>query len=204
MVEGNDTPMYEAIGLLELRSIAWGLDAADVMIKAAPVSFIDTFMVTPGKFVVLVHGDPSSVESSLQAGRDMAREQILDWLFIPFVDPQVFTAITLQSGRSHVDALGFVETATVATGIRSADAAAKAAEVTLLQLHLARGIGGKSLLTLTGSLPEVQAAVHAAEEILDTPGGMVATRIVANPHPDLAQQLLQAAHLDLDDDTDAS
>jgi microcompartment protein CcmL/EutN len=194
--------MYEAIGLLELRSIAWGLDAADVMIKAAPVSFIDTFMVTPGKFVVLVHGDPSSVESSLRAGRDMAREQVLDSLLIPYVDPQVFTAITLQSGREEVEALGFVEATSVAGGIRSADAAAKAANVTLLQLHLARGIGGKSFLTLTGPLYEVQAAVRAAEETLDAPGALVATRIVANPHPDLAQQVLQSARLDLDDDTD--
>ncbi len=97
--------MYEAIGLLELRSIAWGLDAADVMIKAAPVQFIDTFMVTPGKFVVLVHGDPSSVESSLTAGREMAREQVLDSLLIPFVDPQVFTAIQLSSGVTQLGAL---------------------------------------------------------------------------------------------------
>lgn len=204
MSEGNDTRMYEAIGLLEVRSIAWGLDAADVMVKAAPVSFIDTFMVTPGKFVVLVHGDPSSVESSLQAGRDRAREQVLDSLLLPYVDPQVFTAITLASGHDAVDALGFVETSTVAAGIRSADAAAKAAAVTLLQLHLARGIGGKSLLTLTGPLHEVEASVHAAEEILETPGALVATRIVANPHADLAQQVLQASRLDLDEDGDAS
>jgi len=182
--------MYEAIGLLELRSIAWGFDAADVMIKAAPVQFIDTFMVTPGKFVILVHGDPSSVDLSLTAGRDMAREQVLDSLLIPFVDPQVFTAIQLSSGVTQLGALGFIETTTIAAGIRSADAAAKAAEVALLQLHLGRGIGGKSILTLTGKLHEVQAAIQAAEQSIDSPGTLVASRTVANPHPELAQQIL--------------
>ncbi len=182
--------MYEAIGLLELRSIAWGLNAADVMIKAAPVQFIDTFMVTPGKFVVLVHGDPSSVESSLTAGREMARDQVLDSLLIPLVDPQVFTAIELSSGVTQLGALGFIETTTIASGIQCADAAAKSAEVTLLQLHLGRGIGGKSILTLTGKLHEVQAAIHAAEQRVEAAETMVATRIVANPHPDLARQIL--------------
>jgi len=195
--------MYEAIGLLEVRSIAWGLDAADVMIKAAPVRFIDTFMVTPGKFVILVHGDPSSVESSLQAGRDMARDQVLDSLMIPYVDPQVFSAIVLDSGIQQVEALGFLETSTVAGGILSADAAAKAASVTLLQLHLARGIGGKSILTLTGPLHEVQAALHAGSEILSGTDTLIATRTVANPHPDLAQQVLAASRSEDDTEPEA-
>ena len=185
--------MYESIGLLEVRSIAWGLEAADAMVKAAPVQFIDTFMVTPGKFVVLVHGDPSSVESSLQAGRELARDQVLDSLVLPLVHPQVFTAVTLESQVQQVDALGFLETATIAAGILSADAAAKAADVTLLQLHLARGIGGKTILTLSGALHEVQAALHAAEQILEPEHALVASRIVANPHPDLAQQVVLSA-----------
>jgi microcompartment protein CcmL/EutN len=185
--------MYEAIGLLEVRSIAWGLEAADAMVKAAPVQFIDTFMVTPGKFVVLVHGDPSSVDSSLQAGRELARDQVLDSLMLPLVHPQVFKAITLESQVKQVEALGFLETATIAAGIRSADAAAKAADVLLLQLHLARGIGGKSILTLSGALHEVQAALQAAENVLEGEHALVASRIVANPHPDLAQQVVQSA-----------
>ncbi|MFQ5600369.1 MAG: BMC domain-containing protein, partial [Candidatus Krumholzibacteriia bacterium] len=103
--------MYEAIGLVELESIAWGVDVADVMVKAAPVDFIDTFMVTPGKYVVLVHGDPSSVESSVAAGRDSAAGRVLDWLLIPFVDPQGFGAIRNQSTSESIAALGLIETA---------------------------------------------------------------------------------------------
>jgi microcompartment protein CcmL/EutN len=188
--------MYEAIGLLEVRSIAWGLEAADAMVKAAPVHFIDTFMVTPGKFVVLVHGDPSSVQSSVQAGRDLARDEILDSLILPLVHPQVFTAITLESDVQQVQALGFLETATIAAGILSADAAAKAANVHLLQLHLGRGIGGKSVLTLTGALHEVQAALQAAAAIIESTTTLIASRIVANPHPDLAQQIVLSAQSD--------
>lgn len=185
--------MYEAIGLVELESIAWGVDVADVMVKAAPVDFIDTFMVTPGKYVVLVHGDPSSVESSVAAGRDSAAGRVLDWLLIPFVDPQVFGAIRNQSTCESIAALGLIETASVASGIVAADQAAKAAAVQLLQLHLARGIGGKSILSLTGPLFDVEASVEAGSRDAQSSGKLVATRIIPNPHPELATRLLQAA-----------
>lgn len=184
--------MIEAIGLVELQSIAWGVDVADVMVKVAPVQFVDTFMVTPGKYVVLVHGDPSSVESSVQAGRQAAPEQVLDWLLIPFVHPQVFPAIRNQSNAATIGALGLVETSSVASGVVAADQAAKAASVQLLQLHLARGIGGKSILSLTGALFDVQAAVEAARRGAEAASRLVAVRIIPNPHPDLAARLLQA------------
>lgn len=181
--------MYEAVGLLELDSIATGIEVADVMIKAAPVDFIDAFMVTPGKYIVLVHGDPTSVGASVDAGREVAGAALLDTLVIPFVHHQVFAAIRTPRAATLDTALGFVETGTVATGIVAADDAAKAAEVELLALHLARGIGGKSILTLAGSLPDVQAAVEAGSRAARAAGRLVATRILANPHPDLVRQL---------------
>jgi len=144
--------MVEAIGLLEVQSIACGIDVADAMLKAAPVEFVDTFMASPGKYLVLVHGDPSSVESSVRAGTAAAGDQQLDQLIIPFLDPQVLQAIRLQSNVQEIAAIGVIETSTVASGVLAADAAAKAADVRLLALHLARGIGGKSVLTMTGVL----------------------------------------------------
>ena len=181
--------MYEAVGLLELDSIAAGIEVADIMVKAAPVDFIDAFMVTPGKYVVLVHGDPTSVGASVAAGREIAGAALLDTLVIPGVHPQVFTAIRTPRTAFPETALGFVETGTVATGIVAADDAAKAADVELLALHLARGIGGKSILSLAGLLPDVQAAVEAGSRAARSAGRLVATRILANPHPDLVRQL---------------
>ena len=183
--------MIEAIGLLELQSIAWGMDAADVMVKAAPVEFVDTFMVSPGKYVVLVHGDPAAVQASVTAGREMAAEQLVDWLLIPLVHPQVFPAIQMQAAVARIDALGLVETSSVASGIVAADRAAKTAAVQLVQLHLGRGIGGKSILTLTGALFDVQAAVEAAAQSATESGRLVAARVVPNPHADLAARLLR-------------
>jgi microcompartment protein CcmL/EutN len=185
--------VVEAIGLLEVQSIACGIDVADAMLKAAPVDFIDTFMATPGKLLVLVHGDPSSVESSVRAGITAAGAERLDSLILPFLDPQVLKAIRLQAEVQEVAAIGVIETSTVASGVLAADAAAKAAAVRLLALHLARGIGGKSVLTMTGALHDVQASIDAGSAAAAAASLLVATRIIANPHPDLAARVLASS-----------
>jgi len=181
--------MVEAIGVLELDSIAAGVEVADAMVKMAPVQFWDAFMVTPGKYVVLVSGDPSSVQSSLDAGRAVGSGSVLDSLYIPFLHAQVLPAVRNAPGPVTLDALGLVETTSVASGIQAADDAAKAAEVVLLHLHLARGIGGKSILLLTGALHDVQAAVDASVGRARHTGRLAGMRVIPQPHVDLAARL---------------
>jgi len=181
--------MGEAIGLLELDSIAAGIEVADAMLKMAPVVLVDSYMVTPGKFVVLVTGDPSSVQSSLEAGRTVAGPALVDELHIPFLHPGVLPAIRNRVPLPPDLSLGLVETSSIAAGVRAADAAAKAAAVQLVHLHLGRGIGGKSMLLLCGELHEVQAGVEAGREPAARAGRLVACRIIPQPHPDLAAQL---------------
>src|SRR5262245_17613959 len=159
------------------------------MVKTAPVDVLDVFMVTPGKFVVLVHGDPSSVRSSLEAGRATAGATLVDSLEIPFLDPQVLPALRRQATVDGVESVGLVETTSIAAGVQSADDAAKAAAVRLVHLHLGRGIGGKSILLLSGALPDVQAAVAAAAARAGASGRLAATRVIPQPHADVAARL---------------
>ena len=181
--------MIEAIGVLEIESIAAGVEVADAMAKMAPVEFVDAFMVTPGKYVVVVHGDPSSVESSVERGREVAGGTLVDSLVIPFLHPQVLPALRRTVAVPELGALGLVETSSVTSGVRAADDAAKAAGVQLVHLHLGRGIGGKSILLLCGELPEVQAAVESAATRAGAAGRLLATRVIPQPHADLVTRL---------------
>jgi microcompartment protein CcmL/EutN len=79
-------------------------------------------------------------------------------------------------------ALGIVETTTVASAILGADAAAKAAEVELLEIAPGRGIGGKGFFTLTGDVGSVQAACDAARVLVDLRAAHVRTEVLAGPH----------------------
>jgi microcompartment protein CcmL/EutN len=151
--------VWPALALLEFNSIATGIQAGDAMVKRAPIDVIQSGTVQPGHYLVLVAGDVASVGEAVVAGRDVGQAALLDCVYLPNVHPGVVKGI--GGGRPNVlgEALGVVETETVAAAIRAADAGLKGAEVTLWQLRLADGLGGKGLALFSGALTDVEAAV---------------------------------------------
>ena len=177
-----DGELVEAIGVLELDSIARGYDTADAMMKEAPVALVDSSPVSSGKYVILIAGDPASVESSVRRGILVGGTAVIDQLLLTMVHAQVLPAIRGIREVGKLDALGVVETRSVASAIRAADAAAKAASVELLHVRLAMSIGGKGVVTLTGRHPDTIAAVEAAADAARQSGMLLATAIIARPH----------------------
>ena len=162
-------PIAPAIALLELASIAVGIEAGDAMVKRAPVDVVHAGTVHPGKYLVLVAGAVADVEEALRAGLEVGAPCLLDTVFLPNVHRQVVAALRGLRRAGTGDALGIVETATVAASIEAADAGVKGARVELLELHLADGIGGKGYLLFDGSVSDVEAAVAAAVERISDP-----------------------------------
>ena len=62
-----------ALALLEFNSIAAGIQAADAMVKRAPIDVIKAGTVQPGKYLVLIGGQVADVDESLAAGRGIVR-----------------------------------------------------------------------------------------------------------------------------------
>jgi len=181
--------MAEALALIELSSIARGHRVADAMLKRAPVRLLRADWVSPGKYLVLVDGDVASVDEAFRAGLEAAGDRVVDRLFLPQAHPALAAALGgARDGGAPVDSLAIVETTTVAATLLSADAAAKAAGVILIELQLARGIGGKGFFTLTGPLAEIEAAVDAAIAVVDA-AALHATEIIPAPHLDLVRKL---------------
>ena len=182
-------PLGDALGLLETSSIAAGVRAADEVLKAAPVELLEAVPVSPGKFLVIFCGGVAEVEASLIAGRRFAAEHIVDELFLPRVHPFVAPAIAGRDVVATGPAIGIVETLSVASAIVGADAAAKTAEVRLLELAPGRGIGGKGFFTMTGDVASVEAAAQAARALIDARGYHLRTEILAGPHARLAERV---------------
>ncbi|MBK9052179.1 MAG: BMC domain-containing protein [Chloroflexi bacterium] len=149
-----------ALALLEFDSIALGIQAGDAMVKRAPVSRIQSGTVHPGRYLVLVAGDVASVEEALKAGQALAQQELRDFVFLPQIHPDVVSALGGERPGRPGDAVGIVETSTVAAAIRAADAGVKGADVGLWQLRLADGLGGKGLVLFTGLVADVEAAVE--------------------------------------------
>ncbi len=179
----------EAIGLVELNSIASGIMTCDEMVKVAPVVLIAAMTICPGKYISLVGGEVSAVESSVKRGREVGAEFMVDSLFIPGVHPQVFPAIMGTAKIEEIRALGVIETFSAASCIIAADGAAKAAEIQLTDLRLAQGLAGKSFVMLSGDVSDVNAAMAAGLELIENTGMVVKSVVIPRPHMDLKGRL---------------
>jgi microcompartment protein CcmL/EutN len=151
-----------ALALLEFSSIAVGIEAGDAMVKRAPIAAIHSGTVQPGNYLVMVTGDVGPVEESVQAGQETGGSALVDTVYLPNVHLGVVAGITGGRELREDDALGVVETRTVASAIHAADAGLKGAEVTLWQLRLADGLGGKGIVYFAGLVADVEAAVEIA------------------------------------------
>jgi microcompartment protein CcmL/EutN len=154
-----------AVAAIETSSIAQGFVVADAMVKRAEVDVLEASTLSPGRFWVLIGGEVATVRASHRRGVETAADTLLDELFIPQLHGGVLAALRGLVTRSEEDALGIIETLTAASAIVAADLAVKAASVTLRDLRLANGIGGKGVITLSGTVSDVQAGVEAGRAL---------------------------------------
>lgn len=173
------------LAALELNSIAVGFQVLDGMVKAGPIQIVDAKTICPGKFVILVTGEVAAVDSALSKGKEIGEGCIVDELFIPNLHPQIKPAIIGTIECEIWDAIAMVESFSVTASISAADTAAKTADILINEIRLAAGMGGKSYLKMIGDIYEVEAAVHAAVEVIKKKGLLCKEVIIPNPHPDI-------------------
>jgi microcompartment protein CcmL/EutN len=177
-----------ALALLELDSIAAGIEAGDAMAKRAPIDVLRAGTVHPGKYLVLVAGSVADVEEAVEAGREVGGSSVLDVVLLPNAHPELASAIRGERRAPEREALGIVETMTVAAVIEAADAGLKGAHVRLLEIRLADDLGGKGYLLFDGTLTDVEAAVAIAlERIAASPD--VTHRVIPRLHVEMADNL---------------
>ena len=182
--------MQPALALIEFDSIAAGIEAGDAMAKKAPIDRLVAGTVHNGKYLVLISGEVADVEESLAAGLAVGASAVLDHVYLPGVHPHVVDAIAAGRRPQPVDALGVIETRTVAAAIAAADAGIKGAEVNLLEVRLADGLGGHGLVFFDGLVADVEAAVEIGTETIAGASSLIHAVVIPQLHPDMAANLL--------------
>lgn len=170
------------IGLLELSSVARGVEVVDSLLKEATIRVMFARPVSPGKYLAAFTGSVDDVAAALRRGVEVGRGAVVDQLFLPAVHPQVIAALARPVRVPELDAVGVVETFTAAAALLAADAAGKRAAVDLVEIRLAQGLGGKAFFTLTGPVADVEAAVAAAAEQVEPRGLLLARVVIPRPH----------------------
>lgn len=173
--------MYKAIGMLELSSIGKGMYANDLMTKASEVEVVTAGSVCPGKYISVIAGDVAAVQNAMKVGEQASEGAYVDSVVIPNVHAGIFPAIMGTTMPEHLDALGIIESFSLAFMIRAADVALKAAAIDAIELRLGIGLGGKAYFAFTGNVGAVEASVKAAIEETEGNGLLVDTEVIPKP-----------------------
>lgn len=182
--------MAKAIGMVEYKTVSTGIQVTDLILKTASVDIIEAQTVCPGKYIVLFTGDLSAVNTSIAAAKTKYPEQLIDSFILGNPHESIFSAMYGSSEIKKVEALGILETYSAASIIVAADEAAKTAQVTLIELRIARGMCGKSYMMLTGEIAAVEASIEKARKITGENGSLLNSSVIANPDPKLWKSIL--------------
>ncbi len=179
-----------AIGIVEVSSIARGYQVADAVLKRADVEIVVNRTICPGKYMVLISGDVDAVNASIETGIQVGAHSVVDHFIIPNVHPDVFPAISGVAHLPELKALGVIESFSVASVIEAADAAVKAANIQLINVHLAMAIGGKGFVVLTGEVGAVESAVEAGAAIIEKKGLLVEKVVIPSPRKEIIDEYI--------------
>jgi microcompartment protein CcmL/EutN len=182
----------KSVGVIELSSIGMGYQIQDEMLKAASVELLIARSICSGKYFIVIGGGVSDVEASVQAGLGAADEAIIDHLVLPNVHEGVFPALgqSVVVKPDEAGAMGMIETFSGTSVLAAADAAAKAARVTLFRIHVAMALGGKGLCLMTGSVADVRAAIDAGATEARKRGLLVYEGVIPRPSPELMREYI--------------
>ena len=182
---------HVAVAAIETSSIAQGALVADALVKTAEVELIHATPISPGKFWVLIGGEVAAVRAAFARGLTVAGDTLLDSLLIPQLHDGVIPALSGVATHHDHDALGIIETLTAAAAIVAADCAAKTARVTLRDLRLANGLGGKGVLYLTGDVSNVTAAVDAGRAEAQKRGLLARSVVIPRLHAQMKTRMFR-------------
>src|SRR6201987_4471153 len=73
MAREGESPMGEALGMIETRGLVAMIEAADAMVKAAKVNLVGWEKIGSGYVTAFVRGDVAAVRAATEAGAAAAR-----------------------------------------------------------------------------------------------------------------------------------
>lgn len=182
--------MGQSIGLIELKSIPIGMETADTMLKAANVELLLATPICPGKYIIIITGNVGAVKSSVNAGIAAAEIFLVGHHIINNVHDSLPAAISGTSEINQVAALGVIETISALTSVVAGDIAAKASNIKLIEVRIARGLGGKGFLIFTGEISSVRAAINSCLNELKETGEITSHCVISSPHKDFIKHIM--------------
>jgi microcompartment protein CcmL/EutN len=188
----------EALGLLECKGLVALMEGTDAMLKAANVEMVGWDKAGSGMVTAFVKGDVAAVKAAVDAGAESAGRIgsviAVHVIARPHDELGGLLPKSKKAGESkpgapvlsqsqNNQAIGSIETKGWVGTVEAADAMSKAANVEVIKTIQ---IGGAFVTTIVrGDVGSVSAAVAAGAEAAGKVGELIASHVMARPHPDL-------------------
>jgi len=182
--------MEKSIGIVEFRSIAIGIGAVDRIVKSSDVRILDAKSICPGKYYIVFNGSVSAVTNSMNVVVEENGNFLIDWAVLNNIYPEIFTSLNQTSQIKDLKAIGIIETLTAPSIFVAADAAVKATSVDLVEIRIARAIGGKNICIINGEVSSVSESVRVGIQYAEEKGFLVDSQVIASPHKDLYRAIM--------------
>ena len=181
--------MFKSIGVIELKSVPKGVEAADAALKSAGIDMVSAHPACPGKYEIILTGSISNVTAAVNHVTTRFEGYVIDSSVMGRIDEQVISALFGTQTGEREGSLGLIETFSAASAIKAADIAVKTARVAIYDLRVSRGMGGKGVVMLTGEVGDVTAAVEAGATYAKGVATLSSSAVIAAPHEDLWKQM---------------
>ena len=182
--------MKKAIAVVEFTTVSAGIKSADMMVKTADIEIIESQAVCPGKYIIIVEGLLSAVTAAVEAAEAYCGHRYISGFILGNPHESLLPAFYGTTEIEKIRALGVLETFDAASAVMAADTAVKTAIVDLIEVRLAKGMCGKSFITLTGEIAAVEAAIARAKDAAAESGMFLDSCVIANPDNKLERFLL--------------
>ncbi|MCL2400317.1 MAG: BMC domain-containing protein [Defluviitaleaceae bacterium] len=182
--------MKKALAIVEFTTVSTGIKAVDMMVKTANVDIVEAQPVCPGKYMIVAAGLLSAVNASVEAVKSAFGQRYISGFILGNPHESLLSAIYGTTQIEKIHALGVLETFDAASAVMAADTAIKTAIVDLIEVRLAKGMCGKSFITLTGEISAVESAIMRATEVAGESGMFLDSGIIANPDDKLSEFIL--------------
>ncbi len=179
----------QAVGVIELKSIAKGVEAADAALKSAGVTLISARPACPGKYEIILTGAIADVTAAADHVKGRFGSAMVDSSVMGRIDERVIAALFGTQTGAKGGSLGIIETYSAASAIKAADLAVKTAKIEIFDLRVSRGMGGKGIVMVTGDVGDVTAAVDAGARYAEEQGLFANKSLIPAPHAGLWDQL---------------
>ena len=100
--------MINAVGVIEMKSIAKGIEACDSALKSADVRMISAHASCPGKYEMLLTGEISAVRAAMDQVKERYAHHVLDTILLGRIEESVIRALMGVQAQPQLGAVGII------------------------------------------------------------------------------------------------